>query len=251
MRKLILLALLGLGVFLLVVLVRLPATQLSQFAPDGIGLESPSGTVWHGSAEVLIEDWPAGRLAWRFRPAALLQLTLRYDLGWSVSGEEITGTLEVVRGATRLRNLRGALPIAPLATRLGAPGWTGRLEFDLDEMKLDRNGNAGGAGEVRLVGLAGRLGSPLRLGDFRWRPGTPGNADRPGAWRGFAEDAGDGPLRLRSILEIDIRGRYRLSGDLAVSELATTSEAALLGSVLFAYGTPDQEGRHSFVIESR
>lgn len=251
MRRLALLASLGLVVFCLVFLARLPASQLGRFMPDGIALEAPVGTVWHGSADLLIGDWHAGRLAWRLRPLALFQFTLRYELGWSLSDGGLTGILEVARSETCLRNLRGELPIGPIALRLGAPGWTGRLEFDLDALMLDRNGNAGGAGEVRLVDLTGSFGSPLGLGDFRWRPNTPGTADQPGALRGFAEDTGDGPLRMRSILELDIRGRYRLAGDLAVSELASTSEAALLDGVLRAYGAPDPEGRYSFVIESR
>ncbi|MFZ8986710.1 MAG: type II secretion system protein N [Steroidobacteraceae bacterium] len=251
MRKLILLALLGLGVFLLVFLIRLPASKLSQFTPAGVGLQAPSGTVWHGSADLLVDDWPAGRLAWRFRPMALFKLELRYEWTWSIAGGGISGTLEVVRSETRLRNLRGELPVEPFAAQLGAPAWTGRLEFDLDEMTLGRNGHADAAGELRLVGLTGRLGSPLSLGDFRWRPDAPGRSDRPGTWRGFAEDAGDGPLRLRSTLEFDARGRYRLAGDLSVSNSASASEAGLLDSVLRAYGAPDQEGRYPFIIQSR
>ncbi len=251
MRRLLALAVLGLAMFLLVLLVRLPAAQLGRLLPPGLALETPEGTVWNGRAALLVNEVSVGRLAWRLRPSALFQFMLRFECQWSVPGGDLQGIFEADRSGTRLRDLQGEMPIEGIAIWLGAPGWAGRTEFELAEMSLGRDGRATGTGELRLLDLTGNFGGPLRLGDFRWRPESPGRADETGTWSGFVEDTGNGPLHLRSILEFDAGGRYRLAGDLAVSPVASDSEAARLDRLLQALGAPDAEGRYSFVIESR
>lgn len=251
MRRTLALATLGLVVFAFVLLAGLPASQLGRFAPPGVLLTATSGTLWSGQADLSLGDTEAGRLAWNLQPAALLRLMLRFELEWEVPGGALHGIIEIDPTETRVRNLRGRVPISAFAERMGAQGWEGTLEPDLDEVTLARSGSASATGEILLLDLVGSLDGRLRLGDFRWRPEVLRETLGAPRWRGFVEDTGNGPLQLRSMLELDVLGGYRLSGDMSISPAASEAEVATLGALLMAYGVPDSEGRHPFVIESR
>lgn len=73
------------------------ATQLvNQQAPDGFGIRllQPIGTLWNGSADLIVEQYPTTRVAWRFQPWALLQLTLGVELELVGDGFNLQGRIE-------------------------------------------------------------------------------------------------------------------------------------------------------------
>lgn len=60
---------------------------------EGVALLNPVGTVWRGSGDLYLADLPAGRVAWGFRPQALLKGTLGYHLRLSGPDHDLTADL--------------------------------------------------------------------------------------------------------------------------------------------------------------
>lgn len=59
-----------------------PATLIRTFLPEdgGITVQRLQGSLWNGSGDLAIGAMDAGRVQWRFRPAALLRARLGYAL---------------------------------------------------------------------------------------------------------------------------------------------------------------------------
>ena len=75
-----------------------PAARLRHVLPqdDGAVLTGHSGTLWDGSANLLVGGQSAGQLAWELAPVTILQGALGYDL-------ELTGPQQALTAALRLR----------------------------------------------------------------------------------------------------------------------------------------------------
>lgn len=102
--------LVGILLVLLFVVVFAPAGLLrSLLAPvEGVNLLHPSGTLWHGEAELYLVEHSAGQLQWRFRPAALLGGYLEYQLALTGPDQALDGNVGVSPGSIRL-DLEGML----------------------------------------------------------------------------------------------------------------------------------------------
>lgn len=63
-------------------------------------LSSIEGRLWDGRASLLFDGWPAGRLAWSFEAAGLLDGVLRFDWRIADPGYELGGEGDVGFGGT-------------------------------------------------------------------------------------------------------------------------------------------------------
>ncbi|MEM1432790.1 MAG: type II secretion system protein N [Pseudomonadota bacterium] len=80
--------LLALVVIIGVVIVRLPASLLTERIPrDTVVLTQPGGTLWQGSAQAALGTQRLGRLSWSLHPLALLRLEAVAD--FALSGSEL------------------------------------------------------------------------------------------------------------------------------------------------------------------
>lgn len=150
----------GLVLFVAFAVAMAPAGLVRSFIPpdSDAQLLEPAGTVWRGSASLLIGGSPAGRLSWSFRPVTLFQGRLGYHLELAGPGHELAGN-----GAMGLREGR-----ATLSGRLSAEVVNRWLRvYDIlisGGMKLD-------AISVRLPYDAGRTGAGSASGSLTWSGG--------------------------------------------------------------------------------
>ncbi len=177
-------------VFILAMLARMPASLVTLALPQEIRLQNVEGTLWNGKASaagingMLVQE----RLAWQFRPQALLSARLQ----WDVSGRfaDRNSRLAAILGAGGIV-FSGAditLPLEPLATldpklkplQLGAvlrataktiaPGnrWDAAVTIErlfsalapqgeLGNYRLDLRGEPGGKGTWQLATVSGVL----------------------------------------------------------------------------------------------
>jgi hypothetical protein len=107
--------LLGLTLFLGFAVVFAPAglTRIVFDQIDTAALTGPTGTIWHGQGQILLQERPLGKLGWTIRPGSLLQGALSYDLvltGSKTSGAapvELTGSVDVQFNGTLTMDLSG------------------------------------------------------------------------------------------------------------------------------------------------
>ena len=94
MRRYWRLVALGVGVYLLILLVAFPAGRAARYLEQqvtGLSLQAVSGTVYSGQAgKLVIQGVPAGAVRWTMRPAALLLGRLEYHV--TLDGESLRGS---------------------------------------------------------------------------------------------------------------------------------------------------------------
>lgn len=149
----------GILVFLILVLIRIPAGIIHTFVPDGsqIRVLSPEGTLWNGSGELLVQGISTGIVNWSVQPSTILQGRLGYELALSGAGIDIDASLETGLATTKA-SINGTVEGA-FVNRWLAPY---HIELDgvfhLADVKLILE-------ERLLTGLDGRLswdGGPIR-----------------------------------------------------------------------------------------
>lgn len=159
------------------------AAPLWQLSQQHIGLSQPRGTLWTGSAQLLLAGGPGsqdrsllpGRLHWQLRLQGLgLQLHLEADccteaplearLGWTPSGWQL-----------QLADHRSLWPAAVLAG-LGTPWNTlqfeGQLQLQTQDLQLhwaDTRLQQSGQAELLAQRLASRLSTLNPMGSYRLR----------------------------------------------------------------------------------
>lgn len=147
----------GIAAYLLFVLARFPAeVAVRWFAPDGVIVAAPSGTLWNGGADALLLGRTAwGPLQWQARPLALFigrvaaDVTVRAPGGGSVAariGIAPTGTVH-------LADVAGIVPLSALAGTIPTGTFDGRIGLDLAEARLDEHWLVDATGTIDLVGL--------------------------------------------------------------------------------------------------
>ncbi|HSG88904.1 MAG TPA: type II secretion system protein N [Pseudomonadales bacterium] len=101
----------GLLAFLIVILVTAPAGVVARavaLATPQVRLLAPSGSLWHGSADLFVDARPCGRLAWEVRPGRLLQARLAADARLEAPGHVLTGRVALAPdGSLELSGLAG------------------------------------------------------------------------------------------------------------------------------------------------
>src|SRR5262245_59636415 len=92
------LALLGIGCYLLVLLLTFPpALALRWFAPKELSMRDPAGSVWHGEAQAAsFAGFYLGKTDWSLRPLALF----RGQLAYQVEAQGPDGFIKGVFGVT-------------------------------------------------------------------------------------------------------------------------------------------------------
>lgn len=234
----------GVAAFLVCLVAMVPASQLAGRLPDGVELSGLEGTIWSGRARSLAVNGAAlGAVRWTCRPWSLVFLQWSCAATLASRGGEVSGDLsgdfaQQIGG----ENLRGRMPISTFEGIATPRGWTGDLELDLEELRLDGRRPVTARGtmylrQLRAPGAAGEL-----LGDFELTvgEGTVGGA----ALNGRLRDLG-GPLRVRGSIEMDEDGRYLLTGEAAPGPGAGP---AIFDTLRFL-GPPDSQGRRPFTIE--
>jgi hypothetical protein len=166
------LAILGIAFYLLALVLLFPAPlALRWFAPDALRMQSPSGSVWRGSAQAAsFASYYLGTTQWALRPLDLARGLIAYH----VDAQGPDGFIDGVFGATfggdvRIRELSGTASLASLRDvlppELPTSLFRGRVQLKVDELRLDDGWPTQGRGRVEVVDLA-LLSPPEQLGGY-------------------------------------------------------------------------------------
>jgi general secretion pathway protein N len=234
----------GVAAFLVFLVAMVPASLITARLPAGVVLDGASGTVWSGHARALaIQGRALGALRWSCRPWRLVLLEWSCTVGLQPAGGELTGHLSGNFGGDLAGHaIRGRVPIALFEGIATPRGWTGLLELELDELRIESRRPQSAAGRLFLRELRAPGANGQRLGDFELvvGEGSVGGATLNGRLR----DLG-GPLHVRGAIDLFDDGRYLLQGDAAPGPGAGPAIFDALGFL----GPPDSQGRRPFTIE--
>lgn len=233
--------LLVVAVFVLTLLVRLPADLLAWLLPRPVSCESPGGTLWHGScAELRNGTLALADVHWSLHPLSLLLAQAALDVNSNDPRASGSARLTLhANGDLDIAALQAQLPLQGGLTPLPAD-WSGDLALGIDRASVRRGHVASLEGTLTAKSL--HVDHPAAdLGSFELKfPAAPaGDAPMLGALR----DLG-GPLSLAGQLQLQRDGSYELDGSVAPRD---TSNAELQ-KLLQLLGPPDAAGRHSISL---
>ena len=234
--------LLGLGAFLLFLLLQAPASLIT----DRIGARLPgftaqivAGTVTEGVMQGL--QWRGARiekLSWDWRPLMLATGRLGFQLDADDPDFKLTGQAAIGWDRQwRFQDLAGRASLEKLYALAGQPKLPlqGVVELNLRELRLNAAGRPTTAnGSAQLLNLQITLGQPLTLGDFVVQAMPAG----PDGIQGKVQDR-NGPLALEGTFSLLPDGRYRFSGQAAVRDAGNQP----LRQAMSLLGPPDDRGR--------
>ncbi len=238
------------GAWLVFLLWQLPADRMVGLAQSAnalpVALHQVEGTLWRGSARtVVIGGQIAGPLDWTFRPSALFTGRIEFRVGLSAGSG---GRLDTIAGrsfdgALYLRNARAALALNDAALLAGQPdmGLNGRVNAELQRLRLDASGIARLEGRIDITGAG--IGAPFNvtLGNFTAELET---AEQ--VIRATIKDR-EGPLQTDGVIVLNPDGNYRLNATLAVRDPANTQ----LAQAIAMMGRPDRNGRVTISQQGR
>ena len=226
-------------VFLITLLVRLPARALLALLPADVTCAGPSGTVWLGSCEELrVGAMPLAGLSWALHPAAMLRLRLAADLSSQDPAAHGQAQLEFAPN--------GDLAISALAASVAVPGRSGlaagigtaSLQLSIDSARIQAGHLVALVGTIDLLQL--HLGNPpAELGDFELKFAPSKAATMAGQLRDL-----NGPLSVSGILQLSPAGAYQLEGSVAPKPGASEDVTRTLQIL----GPADAEGRRTISL---
>lgn len=150
--------LLALVVLIGIVTYRLPASVVISRLPDGaIALLSPAGTVWTGSAKLLLNGQPQGTLSWQLRPAALLKLQLASDLSLTGPLLRLTGDVNVNTSQAVNATVNGTVAAALVNAVLKAYDIRINGDLAIEQLEVSAVLDAARLAEQRLDRLDGTV----------------------------------------------------------------------------------------------
>jgi general secretion pathway protein N len=234
----------GTAAFLVFLVARMPARQLTGRLPAGVVASGVGGTIWSGRAGGLaVHGRAVGAVRWSCRPWRLVLLEWSCHVSLSPAGGEVSADLRGDFGGEVIgRDIAGQVPISAFEGLATPHGWSGMLELDLEQVRIVERRPADAAGTLILRSLRAPGAGGQLLGDFELTVGE--GSVGTGSLAGRLRDLG-GPLRVRGAIELDRDGRYLLSGEAAPGPGAGPS----IFDTLAFLGPPDSQGRRPFTIE--
>jgi hypothetical protein len=227
-------------VFVITLLVRLPARALLPLLPAGVSCAAPAGTLWSGSCEQLrLGTVGVSGLSWALHPAALLRLRLAADLSSQDPQANGHAQVELARNAN--------LDIARLAANVALPGnlglvpagTSGTLQLAIDSARIQDGHLIALLGKIDMQSI--HIDNPAAdLGNFELQFAPP---NQGAAMVGQLRDL-SGPLAVSGVLQLSPSGAYDLEGSVA----PRPSASADLTQALQLLGAPDAQGRRTFSL---
>ena len=216
MKKLWPLLALGIGAFLVLALVTLPASAvLSFFHPPGVTLTGVSGTIWKGRAQAVRSGAVhLGSVDWDLDILSLFTGKLGANVKVTRDGRLCTGTPCRCTGSRiTLRGFNASLPVSALPPNVVRGGWTGTLNLKLGELALDNSWPVAATGTIEITDLVGPANRPAALGSYKVVFPAEGAAGGD-ALTGALTDNG-GPLAVNGTVQLKKDRSYLVSGLIA------------------------------------
>ncbi|HEY2417056.1 MAG TPA: type II secretion system protein N [Steroidobacteraceae bacterium] len=229
--------LLAAAIFLLTVLMRLPAAVLTLFLPATVHCQAPAGTLWRGSCGELRSDPLAlSDVRWALHPLELLHAQVFADI--DSADPRASGHAQIRlhgNGDLDIRALSASLPLQG-GLSLMPVGWSGTLELAIEQASI-QGGHLVAAQGIISVRRLHRDQPPVDLGGFELN--FPDAAQLTGNLRDT-----DGPLSLQGVLQLSRSGGYQLNGTVATRDASSSD----LQQLLQMLGPADAQGRHAFSL---
>ncbi|HWW20775.1 MAG TPA: type II secretion system protein N [Steroidobacteraceae bacterium] len=226
-------------IFILTLVVRLPARLLVSYLPAEVSCEDPGGTVWEGSCgRVRMNGVTVAGLSWKLHPLALLRATLSADVSSSDPNNGGRASIEATRsGDLSVSELHAVLPFPP-GSNVMPRGTSATLTLALAWARIH---------ETHLVSIIGTIGlqqlhiadPPADLGSFELQFPATESSTMTGQLRDL-----EGPLAVNGQVVLQPSGTYEING-------TTAPRAALsedLSKALQFLGPPDANGQRTFSL---
>lgn len=226
------------AVFLVTLLIRLPAGWATGFLPAGLSCSDPEGTVWRGSCgQLQVNGIGLSDLHWTLHAASLLRGRARVDV--QSNDPRAAGTVRITlerSGDAEISSLSASLPLQGGLIPM-TDGFSGQVELQIAHAILTAGHLQRIEGTARVLQLA--LQRPAAsFGDFE--------IDFPEVTAGpMTASLRDlrGPVSLRGSLELN-GNAYKLDALVA----ARDGSDPQLGQMLQMLGPADEQGRHVLSI---
>ncbi len=238
--------LIGVGAYLLFVLVTLPATLLSrQLAKHGVRSAGVSGSVWHGQVTGLQAGvLNLGNAEWRMRFLPLLTGKLAADVKLTqANGFAQARVSAALTGRIALTDVSASLPLQSLVGSGGLPGgWVGTAQAKFSELVLKDNWPVSAQGTLDIVDLTGPAGQPNNIGAYRLQfPAPNAVAD---TLTGALEDLDGAVIDVTGTLKFAADRSYELNTLVAARNTTPTN----IAESMQVLGPPDAQGRRPLSV---
>jgi general secretion pathway protein N len=246
MKKVWPLVALGIGAFLLLALVTLPArVVLSYFHPPGVTLTGVSGSIWSGRAQAVRSGaMHIGSVEWKLALVPLFTGKLGADVKVTRTDGFIQASVAASpAGTVTLRDLDAQLPLGALPSNVAPGGWTGALRLKLAQLTLANGWPVAASGTVDVADLVGPANRPAALGSYKVVFPAEGAASGD-SFSGALSDTG-GPLAVNGTVQLSRNRSYLVNGMIATRPGAPSD----MTRTLEILGPPDDQGRREFTLE--
>jgi hypothetical protein len=244
-RTLVLTVIAGVAVFLVVVVLYLPASWLVARLPPQLQCGDVGGTIWQGEClRLKYQGAELGDASWNFAPGSALTGRLAGDV--DLRGSAITARADLdtsFSGVGELRNLKLNLQLDPKLLTQVPPDQRGTLSADLARLELVA-GPAPRAiqGNIELRDLRQVGAQPMDLGSYQLT--FDGATPADGAPLGKLRDLG-GPFIVDGTVKLTPPNGYLVQGYIT----GRTAAAERVVREITLGATPDTSGRSTFSFE--
>ena len=228
--------------FLVTVLVRLPASWAMRLLAGNVGCEQPSGSLWHGScARVPAGGVTIGPVSWRLHVLPLL--IARVDAEVQSDDARLPGQAHVSLrsgGRVDLSALDAQFALSPDLLPSFPEGWQGQVQLQLAAVSFAAGRLISLQGTVDIASLR-QLSPAMTMGSFQlgFAPGAAQTDAVVGTLRDTA-----GPLSVAGSLRYTASGGYEINGTVAARSDASPD----LAKAVEYLGEADAQGRRQFSL---
>ena len=234
----------GVVVFLVILVLYLPAAWLAGALPAGVNCRELGGSVWNGEC-----------LGLRYGDLALGDATWNLGAGRAFTGR-LVGDVDVRGGAFsmradvdgsfsgngELRNVRGNLNLDPRLMAQLPQDKSGTVSVDLSRLAVSDGSPTVIAGTIELRNLRQLGARPLELGSYQVT--FDGNSPPEGPLVGKLRDLG-GPFGVEGTVTLDKRRTYMVQGLIQ----GRSADAERMVREITLGARPDASGRSAFSFE--
>ncbi|MET0026580.1 MAG: type II secretion system protein N [Candidatus Thiodiazotropha sp.] len=245
------LTLLGVGTYLLFLVINLPAQHaLGWLSSDTERLPFTygriKGTLWNGKMEAMsLRKVPLDKLSWDFAPTQLLLGRLGFDVQITHLGQTLQGTLsQGFSGDIRFTGVTGQLPAELITPLIGLAGIdiSGQVSLDDANFNLEDQRLVQAEGRVLWRGSAITRPFPLKIGDLQAQVST----NPEGQVLMQIKDMG-GPTGVDGEVSLATDGNFQVNGHIKPGADSDPS----LGKALAAFSKRQPDGSYQVIYRDR